>query len=65
MIADPALSFASSPRRSMSPSLELGVPNDHGSYVTAYPKQPDGSWKALAEIATSEMLPSSATASAK
>jgi uncharacterized protein (TIGR02246 family) len=31
--------------------------NDHGSYVTAYRKQPDGSWKAVADIATSEVPP--------
>jgi uncharacterized protein (TIGR02246 family) len=29
--------------------------NDHGSYVTTYRKQPDGSWKAVADIATSEV----------
>jgi uncharacterized protein (TIGR02246 family) len=29
------------------------VINDHGSYVTTYHKQPDGSWKAVADIATS------------
>jgi len=31
--------------------------NDHGSYVTTYSKQPDGSWKAVADIATSEVPP--------
>lgn len=29
------------------------VMNDHGSYVTTYRKQADGSWKAVADIATS------------
>ena len=29
--------------------------HDHGSYVTAYRKQADGSWKAVADIATSEL----------
>jgi len=29
--------------------------NDHGSYVTTYRKQPDGSWKAVADIVTSEV----------
>jgi uncharacterized protein (TIGR02246 family) len=29
------------------------VINDHGSYVTTYRKQPDGSWKAVADIASS------------
>lgn len=31
--------------------------NDHGSYVTTYAKQSDGSWKAVADIATSEAPP--------
>jgi ketosteroid isomerase-like protein len=31
--------------------------NDHGSYVTTYRKQADGSWKAVADIATSEVPP--------
>ena len=31
--------------------------NDHGGYVTTYRKQPDGSWKAVADIATSEVPP--------
>ena len=29
--------------------------NDHGSYVTTYRKQADGSWKAVMDIATSEV----------
>jgi uncharacterized protein (TIGR02246 family) len=33
------------------------VINDHGSYVTTYRKEPDGSWKAIADIATSEVPP--------
>ena len=33
------------------------VINDHGSYVTTYRKQPDGSWKAVADIATSDVPP--------
>jgi ketosteroid isomerase-like protein len=33
------------------------VINDHGSYVTTYRKQPDGMWKAVADIATSEVPP--------
>jgi uncharacterized protein (TIGR02246 family) len=33
------------------------VINDHGSYVTTYARQPDGSWKAVADIATSEVPP--------
>ena len=37
------------------------VINDHGSYVTTYRKQPDGSWKAVADIATSEVPPSAPT----
>ena len=31
------------------------VIHDHGSYVTTYSKQADGSWKAVADIATSEV----------
>jgi len=31
--------------------------DDHGSYVTTYRKQADGSWKAVADIATSEVPP--------
>ena len=33
------------------------VINDHGSYVTTFRKQADGSWKAVADIATSEVPP--------
>jgi uncharacterized protein (TIGR02246 family) len=33
------------------------VINDHGSYVTTYRKQPDGAWKAVADIASSEVPP--------
>jgi len=36
------------------------VMNDHGSYVTDYRKQPDGSWKAVADIACSEVRPPAA-----
>jgi len=38
------------------PNTKLPM-NDHGSYVTTYRKQPDGSWKAVADIATSEVPP--------
>jgi uncharacterized protein (TIGR02246 family) len=31
--------------------------HDHGSYVTTYRKQPDGAWKAVADIASSEVPP--------
>jgi uncharacterized protein (TIGR02246 family) len=34
------------------------VIHDHGSYVTTYRKQPDGTWKAVTDIATSEVAPS-------
>ncbi len=33
------------------------VVNDRGSYVTNYRKQPDGTWKAVADIVTSEIPP--------
>jgi uncharacterized protein (TIGR02246 family) len=35
------------------------VITDRGSYVTTYRKQQDGTWKAVADIATSEMPPPS------
>ena len=31
--------------------------NDHGSYVTTFRKEPDGTWKAVADIVTSEVPP--------
>jgi uncharacterized protein (TIGR02246 family) len=31
--------------------------NDHGTYVTTWRKQPDGTWKAVADIVTSEIPP--------
>lgn len=31
--------------------------NDHGNYVTTYRKQADGAWKAVADIATSDVPP--------
>jgi uncharacterized protein (TIGR02246 family) len=34
--------------------------NDHGTYVTTYRKQADGSWKAVADIATSGAPPAPA-----
>jgi uncharacterized protein (TIGR02246 family) len=33
------------------------VVNDHGSYVTTYRKQADGSWKAVADIVATEVPP--------
>jgi uncharacterized protein (TIGR02246 family) len=33
------------------------VVNDHGSYVTTYRKQPDGSWRATEDIAVSDVPP--------
>jgi len=33
------------------------VVNDHGSYVTTYRKQPDGTWKAEVDIVTSDVPP--------
>jgi ketosteroid isomerase-like protein len=33
------------------------VINDHGNYVTTYRKQADGTWKAVADIATSDVPP--------
>lgn len=36
------------------------VIHDHGSYVTTYRKESDGSWKAVADIANSEIPPAPA-----
>ena len=41
----------------MTDAASKKVIHDHGSYVTTYSKQPDGSWKAVADIATSEVPP--------
>ena len=41
------------------------VIHDHGSYVTTYSKQADGSWKAVADIATSEVPPVPPTTGSK
>jgi uncharacterized protein (TIGR02246 family) len=35
------------------------VVHDHGTYVTTYRKQADGSWKAVMDVATSEVPPPS------
>lgn len=37
------------------------VINDHGSYVTTYRKGANGAWKAVADIATSDVPPTSPT----
>jgi len=41
---------------SMDPQTKK-LDHDHGSYVTTYRKQSDGSWKAVMDIATSEVPP--------
>jgi len=41
------------------------VVHDHGGYVTTYAKQSDGSWKAVMDIATSEVPATSAVAASK
>jgi len=40
------------------------IVTDHGSYVTTYRKQADGTWKAIADIASSEAPPAMPTESA-
>jgi len=40
------------------------VIKDHGSYITTYRKEPDGSWKVVADIASSELPPSTPSPSA-
>lgn len=39
--------------------------NDKGSYLTAYKKQPDGSWKTVADYAASEMPPGGSSSNGK
>jgi uncharacterized protein (TIGR02246 family) len=41
------------------------VMHDRGSYVTTYRKQPDGAWKAIADIASSEIPPASTASATK
>ena len=41
----------------MTDPATKNVVHDHGSYVTTYRKEADGSWKAVADIATSEVPP--------
>lgn len=48
----------------MTDPVSKRVIHDHGSYVTTYAKQPDGSWKAVADIATSETMPTASPAPA-
>lgn len=36
------------------------VMNDHGSYVTVYRKEKEGGWKAVSDIATSDIPPAAA-----
>ena len=40
------------------------VVHDHGSYVTTYSKQTDGSWKAVVDIASSEVAPATQASAA-
>ena len=49
-------------RMTMTDPSSKRIVHDHGSYVTTYAKQPDGSWKAVADIATSEVSPDATTA---
>jgi ketosteroid isomerase-like protein len=41
----------------MTDPASKAIIHDHGTYVTTYRKQPDGTWKAVADIATSEVPP--------
>ena len=42
---------------SMTDPVTRTMVKDHGSYVTVYRKEPDGQWKAIEDIATSELPP--------
>jgi uncharacterized protein (TIGR02246 family) len=44
-------------RMTMTDPVTHQMIKDQGSYVTTYRKQPDGSWKAVEDIATSETPP--------
>jgi ketosteroid isomerase-like protein len=69
VIADPTGSLKFQPTRvEVSAAGDIGYTmgeyqltrqgvNDHGSYVTTYRHQPDGSWKAVADINTSAVPP--------
>jgi len=41
----------------MTDPATKNVVNDHGSYVTVYKKQADGSWKSVSDIVTSAVPP--------
>ncbi len=43
---------------SMTDPATHTIVKDHGSYVTIYRKEPDGTWKAIEDVATSELPPS-------
>jgi uncharacterized protein (TIGR02246 family) len=44
----------------MTNPMTKEIINDHGSFVTTYRKQADGSWKAVTDIVTSEVPPPTA-----
>ena len=46
------------------PSTKKAI-NDHGSYVTVYKKQADGSWKAFSDINVSDVPPQAAPVATK
>lgn len=49
----------------MTDSNTKQVVNDHGSYVTVYHKQADGTWKVVSDIATSAVPPPAPAPDAK
>ena len=81
MLADPALSLTfqaskvdvsgdlgytqGSYKMTMTDPASHKVMNDHGTYVTTYRRQTDGSWKAVADIASSSVPPPAPAPSAE
>jgi uncharacterized protein (TIGR02246 family) len=64
MVADPAVEVANSGdlaytqgsyKMTLTDPRTKKLINDHGSYVTVYRKKPDGPWKAVSDVAVSDV----------